>query len=134
MSKIEQMQLKIAELLQTNEAAMTLVSSLTAERDELASQLIAVKEGGSTGQSPCAKFCESVALKKDFDQLRDSNDKLKEERDELAASNMAWNSAFDALFVHCCSNGVFNAWGIPFNCTSLNNARMKNPKVRQGGQ
>lgn len=59
--------------------------SLASERDDLAAQLVAVKEVGGTGQSPCAKFCESVALKKDFDQLREHADKMKVERDALAA-------------------------------------------------
>lgn len=32
---------------------------------------------------------------------------------------------FDDLFGHCCSNGVFNAWGKPFNCTKLNEVNRK---------
>jgi hypothetical protein len=110
------------------------IGVLTEERDALSAVLVEVKKSGGTGQSPCAKFCESVALRKDFDLLREHSDKMKVERDEFEASNMAWNNAFDALFVHCCSNGVFNAWGQPFNCTSLNNARMKTTKLRQGGE
>lgn len=39
MSKITEMQMKIAELLQANEAAMTLVEQLTAERDAFAIRL-----------------------------------------------------------------------------------------------
>lgn len=64
-----------------------LLADVMAERDDLAAQLVAVKEGGGTGQSPCTKFCESVALSKDFDQLREHADKLKVERDALAAEN-----------------------------------------------
>lgn len=48
---------------------------------ELTSQLVAVKESGGTGQSPCAKFCESVALGKDLYQLREHADKMQVERD-----------------------------------------------------
>lgn len=63
------------------------VAKLKAERDELAAQLVAVKEGGGTGQSPCRKYCESVATWKDYDQLREHADKMKVERDALAAEN-----------------------------------------------
>jgi len=31
--------------------------------------------------------------------------------------------AFEALFAHCLSNGVFNAWGKPLDCTLLNSAK-----------
>ncbi len=62
------------------------IIALETERNELAAQLVAVKEGGGTGQSPCAKFCESVALKKDFERL-------KAERDALAAQGEAFSSA-----------------------------------------
>jgi hypothetical protein len=78
---LEEHQSMVAEI----EHKSKLLADVMAERDELASQLVSVKEGRGTGQSPCAKFCESVALRKDFDQLRDSNDKLKTERDALAA-------------------------------------------------
>jgi len=64
--------------------AITEIEALKAERDEIAAQLVAVKEGSGTGQSPCAKFCESIALGKDFDQLREHADKMKVERDALA--------------------------------------------------
>jgi hypothetical protein len=33
-----------------------------------------------------------------------------------------WNAAFEGLFAHCVSNGVFNAWGRRLNCTKLNEA------------
>lgn len=54
---------------------------------ELASQLVAVKESGGTGQSPCAKFCESVALCKDFYQLREHADRLHVENCETKRVN-----------------------------------------------
>lgn len=44
MSKITEMQMKIAELLQANEAAMTLVEQLTTERDALAAQVIKLEK------------------------------------------------------------------------------------------
>lgn len=53
-----------------------------AERDQLAAQLVEVKNN-STGKSSCAKFCESVALAKDFQQLRGKNAKLNDEKREL---------------------------------------------------
>jgi hypothetical protein len=57
------------------------INAIKAERDALAALLVAVKESGGTGQSPCAKFCESVALGKDFYQLREHADKMQVERD-----------------------------------------------------
>ena len=34
-------------------------------------------------------------------------------------------AVFDNLFGHCCSNGVFNAWGKSFDCTKLNGVKYK---------
>ena len=51
----------------------------------LAAQLVTVKESGGTGQSPCAKFCESVALNKDFHRLRERVTELEQKNAELAA-------------------------------------------------
>ena len=59
--------------------------ALSNERDALAAQLVAVKQSGGTGMSPCANFCESVALKKDLDLLREHADKVKVERNAYAA-------------------------------------------------
>jgi hypothetical protein len=55
------------------------------ERNALAAQLIPVKQSGGTGVSPCANFCESVALKKDLDLLREHADKVKAERNGLSS-------------------------------------------------
>lgn len=82
MGKIEQMQAKIAELLQANEAAMTLVNSLTSERDALAAK------------------CESRAvqietLAKEVDAANDRNAELVEQRDALAAQAEALRSAIE---------------------------------------
>lgn len=44
MSKTAKMQMKIAELLQANEAAMTLIEQLTAERDALAATVEALQQ------------------------------------------------------------------------------------------
>jgi hypothetical protein len=63
------------------------VAMVNSKNLELTSQLAAVKESGGTGQSPCAKFCESVALGKDFYQLREHADKMQVERDTLKQQN-----------------------------------------------
>lgn len=43
-------------------------------------------------------------------------------RSELLKALKMHKEVFDELFGHCCSNGVFNAWGKPFDCTKLNEA------------
>jgi hypothetical protein len=40
-------------------------------------------------------------------------------RDLLAALKQ-YEQAFDGLFTHCLSNGIFNAWQAPHDCTALN--------------
>jgi uncharacterized protein YhaN len=67
---------------------------------ELTSQLVAVKESGGTGQSPCAKFCESVALGKDLYQLREHADKMQVERDTLKQQNAELAAQVEALRGH----------------------------------
>lgn len=42
--------------------------------------------------------------------------------EDAIAALRKWNEAFDGLFAHCVSNGVFNQWGRRFNCTALNEA------------
>lgn len=73
------------------------LNKVTDERDAALAQLVAVKESGGTGQSPCAKFCESVALGKDFHQLREHADKMKVERDEALAQNAELMAMVEAL-------------------------------------
>lgn len=36
---------------------------------------------------------------------------------------------YDELFGHCCSNGLFNAWSKPFDCTKLNGVRLRIEKL-----
>jgi hypothetical protein len=47
-------------------------------------------------------------------------DMTREEQLEAAATKA--KAAFDAMFQHCLSNGVFNAWGKPMNCMAINEA------------
>ena len=45
----------------------------------------------------------------------------------LEASNKAlrlYEEAFDEMFSHCLSNGVFNWWGAALDCTKLNEAHL----------
>lgn len=43
---------------------------------------------------------------------------------ELLAALQMYEVAFDDLFSHCASNGIFNAWGNTVECTNLNNAHL----------
>ena len=86
---IANMENKIANLVAGNEAAQELISIIGAERDELKSQLVEV-QNNCTGISPCDKFCEALATKKMFDNLRT-------ERDALAARVNALSAAAEQL-------------------------------------
>lgn len=44
------------------------------------------------------------------------------QNDMLLAALQKYEEAFDLLFGQCCSNGIFDAWGKPVNCTTLNEA------------
>lgn len=48
---------------------------------------------------------------------------------ELEDALRAYERVHESLFVHCLSNGVFNAWGKAYNCTELNNAHLNAEKV-----
>lgn len=50
-------------------------------------------------------------------------------RSELVNALEEHVGVFDALFVHCCSNGVFNAWGEPFDCTKMNEVHHKTNRL-----
>jgi hypothetical protein len=52
---------------------------------------------------------------------------LAAEVEALRAALMAYEYANDRLFVHCLSNGVFNAWGVAMDCTALNDAALTQP-------
>lgn len=47
---------------------------------------------------------------------------LKTSHDQALAALQKYEEAFDLLFGQCCSNGIFDAWGKPVNCTTLNEA------------
>lgn len=52
----------------------------------------------------------------------------------MRSALVKYEEAFDGLFISCCSNGVFNAWGKPVNCTALNEAHdMARKALRIGG-
>ena len=64
-----------------------------------------------------------------MDILRAENEQLERERDQLATQSEAmreaielYEQAFEGLFTHCLSNGIFNAWQKPLDCTLINNA------------
>lgn len=76
---------KMSQIRHLDQIIMQIQRDRDAEVDALRAQLIALKAGGGTGQSPCAMFCESVALQKDFEEMRNKNFQLKKERDAFAA-------------------------------------------------
>lgn len=41
----------------------------------------------------------------------------------------AYEAAREGLFIHCLSNGVFNAAGEPLDCTALNEAHLAAEKA-----
>ena len=47
---------------------------------------------------------------------------MKEQRDELLVALDMYERALEGLFIHCLSNGVFNARHQPLDCMALNNA------------
>lgn len=46
-------------------------------------------------------------------------------RAELLGLLKEYHEVFSDLFGHCCSNGIFNAWGKSFDCTKLNEVNRK---------
>lgn len=67
--------------------------------------------GYDQGDSNPAYMCKACCANEDAARLFDALSR--------------YEMAFDSLFVHCCSNGVFNAWQRPFNCAGLNDAHEK---------
>ena len=57
---------------------------------------------------------------------------LKRQRDELLAVLNKYEEAFDGLFGHCGSNGVFNHWGRRIDCTTLNEAHELSSNATKG--
>lgn len=81
---------------------------MSTEIDELVRRLD-VALNGEEGAAPQARLCDIVA------QVESG----KYPAFEAVAASQA---AFDELFGHCVSNGVFNAWQKPMDCTKLNAA------------
>lgn len=54
---------------------------------------------------------------------------LREQRDALLAAVEKYEIAFDGMFAHCCSNGVYNHWGRPLDCSALNEAHRLGEKA-----
>ena len=72
----------------------------------------------------------NVLAQQDYDgsEGREGNETRANARLIAAAPDMhkaleAYGRAFDELFSNCLSNGLFNAWGGPVNCTALNVAK-----------
>lgn len=50
--------------------------------------------------------------------------KVTADQDALGCIRL-YETAFDEMFGHCLSNGVYNQWGKSFDCTTLNLAHEK---------
>lgn len=61
-----------------------------------------------------------ATLDQESRQMRARMERLERERDQLLVALKSYEMAFDGLFAHCLSNGVFNAWQAPLDCTALN--------------
>lgn len=55
-------------------------------------------------------------------ELMPAVEALKASHGQMLAALQKYEEAFDLLFGQCCSNGIFDAWGKPVNCTTLNEA------------
>ena len=66
-----------------------------------------------------------------FEDAKEIFDALNHDvtRSELVEALKLHKEVFDELFAHCCSNGVFNAWNKPFDCTKLNEANHKTERL-----
>lgn len=71
-----------------------------------------------------------------YEDAKEIFDSLNHEvsRSELVDTLKDHKSVFDALFGHCCSNGVFNAWNKPFDCTKLNEVSHKTERLLKAEQ
>lgn len=74
---------------------------------------------------------EAVSCRLPFEDAKEIFDALNNSvpRSELIELLAGHKRVFDELFGHCCSNGVFNAWNKPFDCTSLNETNHKTERV-----
>lgn len=66
-----------------------------------------------------------------YEDAKEIFDALNHEvpRSELVAALNQHNEVFHELFAHCCSNGVFNTWGKPFDCTNLNEVNHRTERL-----
>lgn len=64
---------------------------------------------GEEGAAPQAMLCDIVA-------------QVESGKYPALEAVVASQAAFDEMFDHCVSNGVFNAWQKPMDCTKLNAA------------
>lgn len=59
------------------------------------------------------------------------------QRGQLVSALQKYEEAFDDLFGHCCSNGIFNAWGAIVDCSLINEAHSLAgsvlSKMKEGG-
>jgi hypothetical protein len=63
-----------------------------------------------------------VKAESERDTLSTKVEHLKFLNTEANIALAAYEKAFEALFAQCCSNGVFDAWQKPVDCTLLNEA------------
>ena len=56
-------------------------------------------------------------------------DRLIAQNARLREALTKYEAVWGELFAHCCSNGVFNAWGKAFPCDGLNEAHYFASKV-----
>lgn len=69
--------------------ANEIINQLREENERLKSQLVAVQDsvvhGKCANSEPCATFCEAIATRKMFKQLRDDRDAYRKLADSMAA-------------------------------------------------
>lgn len=82
----------------------------------------------------CVNFCagvstENLETNEPLLWLAEQYNTVKDQRDDLLEALDQYQSVFDQIFAHFYSNGVFNCWGKPFDCTSLNDAHSNASKA-----
>ena len=77
------------------------------------------KQAGMAGIATTV-VCEIPQLHRFADLVIEAE--CKKQHDKLLAALDMYEQALEGLFIHCLSNGVFNARHQPLDCTALNNA------------
>lgn len=82
----------------------------------------------------CVNFCagvstENLETNEPLLWLAEQYNTVKDQRDDLLEALDQYQSVFDQMFAHFYSNGVFNCWGKPFDCTSLNDVHSNASKA-----